>query len=197
MQPQRRVVAVQRLQALAQVGQADGTGTACLGRGWRAGAVVGHAQSQPAVPGLHGDAHGAPRGPRLHRMLERVLQQRLQRQRGHRRGRQGGIGIVDVPVQLHARRAEALLHQTGIAAGQRQFVGQRVQRPTRHLGGGAQQLRQAQQRGVGRGRVVVHQRGNGVERVVQEVRLHLLRQLRQPRLGGQALQPFGIQPRRG
>jgi len=128
------------------------------------------------------DARGADaqdrrrRAPALHHMLEDVLQQHLQCQRRHAAVE---CGFINVPIDSRTI-AEALQHDLGIAPHQRQLVGQALLRTLRSIGGRTQQRRQPPEQRIGAVGVGVDQRRDGVQRVEEEMRLQLLRELRQP-----------------
>ena len=132
------------------------------------------------------DADAPALGPRRHPVHDAVLDQRLQAERRDlvlQRGR------VDLPADVEPG-AEAQAFQGEVVAHELHLVGQG------HAVGGAalavehvaQHAREAQERGLGRARVLAGQRDERVEGVEQEVRIELAadrRQLgaRQRRLG--------------
>jgi hypothetical protein len=116
-------------------------------------------------------------GVRLEPVLERVFHERLQQQRRHRGREQRRIALVG-KVQLLlvplARHAEVVLDERDFVAQQRGGTFPGLDRVTQHV-------REALGEALRRAGVGLDQVGERVERIEEEVRLHL--RLQRPQLG--------------
>jgi len=126
-------------------------------------------------------------------VLHRVLHQRLQDQVGHQRVHHPGFHLG-----FHLERSlEADAHDLQVAVHELDLLAQRDLRLARAFQRVAQELAEARDHPPHAARVALDQRGHGVQRVEQEVRVDLAAQRRQPRLGqlGAELRGFGLQAR--
>ncbi len=165
-----RPFSVDHAQTIAAVREADAAARLCAER-----ARVGHADVQLAGVTERLDADENGPAALLDAVFERVLDERLEDQRRHR-GLPRLLG--DVPLDAGAID-ESLAHDVGVEAQQVQFLAQRRLRRAVRLQVRPQQVREAHEQAIGTRDVHLHQRGDRVQRVEQEVRLELRAQARQ------------------
>mmetsp|Transcript_21687 Transcript_21687/g.84527 ORF Transcript_21687/g.84527 Transcript_21687/m.84527 type:complete len:458 (-) Transcript_21687:3019-4392(-) len=172
--------AIAGLEALAQIAQAE----AAIGVGWRLGhrrvAMVADREQQTVAVACspHADGHAAavPRDI----VLDRVLDRRQQQQRRQPAVARGRIGL---DVDDEALRTEARLHQAEKGLHQGQLLAEAVFNALLGHQGLAQQVGELAKQPVGAEHVLVHHRRDQVQRVEQEVGLHLVGQPGELQLG--------------
>ena len=153
----------------------------------RPGAVVGHVDREalagergrhiePAVPAHLGDA-----------VLHGVLDQRVHEHRRHVRAAGAGVGLDGVA----QAGAEARFFDVEIGGRKRQFLIERRPFAVGAAQGVAEHLGELLDGAVGAGGIAVDERGHGVERVEEEVRIDLRAQGLQFRLARLHAQPPG------
>ena len=182
--------AVQRLQALADVGEAD----AVVALGHEAHAVVHDVDRELAVDDLGVDLDPAAGGLRLQAVLDRVLHERLQHHRRKYRGPQA-LRHVDRGLEafLHAHR-----HDLQERAREIDLLAERRPATLAHLRHRRAQvadealLHPGRARGIGADQLV-----DACERVEQEMRLDLRLQRLHPRLERRPLELLGLGAMRG
>ena len=145
-------------------------------------AVVFHRDADAAVQRVGPHADRSAFAVRRDGVLHAVLHQRLQRHPRHDR-RSRAVAQVDVVPQPVA---EAHALDVEIGADDAQLLVEGDERRRRAVERRAEQRRELAGHPFGAGRVVVHERGNRVQGVEEEMRLHARFDRRQLRLGRQA-----------
>jgi len=163
------VRAVEMREAVAEVGEADAAG-GIFGSGWRqAGAGVGDFEDHAAVFAVRGDGELHDFVAGLHAVAQRVFNDRLKKELRNERWEEGRIDVV----RDGEFAFEAFLHQFEIAASDLEFLFERKFVRAGTAQREAEKIAELREHGVGGAHVFVHDGGNGVERIEQEMGLNL------------------------
>ncbi len=177
--PRTRAVrrAVQALQAIARVREADAAPQLGARAGAEADAVVADLDPQLVAVAARADLHQPVAGLRRHPMLDRVLHQRLQDQPRH-------FGVERLRVDVEAHRQPILeprLLDLEIFLQELQLLLQRHAGRAGSIERDAQQIAQPADHPIGGVGVGVDERRDRVQRVEQEMRVQLGLERPQPR----------------